>query len=195
MTDAPLLETIAPRIGLLLTAGLGAFLGSYLKKKAENLAIREDLDKLVDQVSEVTRATQRIEARTTRSLRVYERQLDILAKLYRHLHDALALFQGMTRGDAEPKEYAPLVQKSMKAGYEELVDGRLFIPPALVQKCEEFFKVTFEGHRDFSWATDPMNLDPSQRGEYWRKAASAAHEQVPTILRQIEEAARSLIDG
>jgi hypothetical protein len=50
----------------LLTLLLGAFLGylaSYMKKKGENLATHEDIDKLVDQMKAVTQATKEIEAK------------------------------------------------------------------------------------------------------------------------------------
>jgi hypothetical protein len=46
----------------LICAGIGSYLGSYLKKKGENLATHEDLDKLVEQVAAVTQATKSIEA-------------------------------------------------------------------------------------------------------------------------------------
>ena len=45
-----------------ISAGAGAYLGSYLKKKGANLATREDLDDLVEQMSAVTQATKAIEA-------------------------------------------------------------------------------------------------------------------------------------
>ncbi len=46
-----------------LSAGAGAFIGSYLMKKGENLATHEDINKLVDQVKSVTQATKEIEAK------------------------------------------------------------------------------------------------------------------------------------
>jgi hypothetical protein len=46
-----------------VSAGGGAYLGSYLKKKGENLATHEDIDQLVDQVRAVTTATKQIEAK------------------------------------------------------------------------------------------------------------------------------------
>lgn len=50
--------------GLSLAGGwLGAYLGAYLKKKGENLATHEDIDKLVDQVRAVTQTTKEIEAK------------------------------------------------------------------------------------------------------------------------------------
>ena len=46
-----------------LTAGAGAYVGSYLKTKGENLATHEDIGKLVDQVRAVTTTTKQIESK------------------------------------------------------------------------------------------------------------------------------------
>jgi len=47
----------------LVSAGIGAYLGAYLKKKGENLATHEDIGKLLDQVRAVTTITKEIEAK------------------------------------------------------------------------------------------------------------------------------------
>jgi hypothetical protein len=57
---------------LALCAGAGGFLGSYLKRKGENLATHEDIDKLVEQVRAVTTATKEIEAKISSD--VWDRQ-------------------------------------------------------------------------------------------------------------------------
>jgi hypothetical protein len=54
--------TVSDLIVTALVAGVAAYLGSYLKKKGENLATHEDIDKLVSQVSAVTAATKQIES-------------------------------------------------------------------------------------------------------------------------------------
>ena len=46
----------------LLGGWIGSFLGAYLKKKAENLATHEDVDKLVQQMKAITQATKTIES-------------------------------------------------------------------------------------------------------------------------------------
>jgi hypothetical protein len=46
-----------------LASGMGAYFGSYLKKKGENLATHEDINKLLAQVSAVTQTTKEIEAK------------------------------------------------------------------------------------------------------------------------------------
>jgi hypothetical protein len=50
----------------------GAYLGSYLKKKGENLATHEDVDKLVKQVAVVTETIKEIEAKISND--VWDRQ-------------------------------------------------------------------------------------------------------------------------
>jgi hypothetical protein len=56
----------------LVAAFIGSFLGGYLKKKGENLATHEDIDKLVAEMKAVTQATKEIEARISNE--VWERQ-------------------------------------------------------------------------------------------------------------------------
>jgi hypothetical protein len=53
-------------------AGAGAYFGSYLKKKGENLATHEDIDKLIKQVAAVTQTTKEIETRISNE--VWDRQ-------------------------------------------------------------------------------------------------------------------------
>src|SRR5258708_24320707 len=64
--------TLAVTVMSFLSGGAGAFLGSYLKKKGENLATHEDIDKLVDQVSAVTTAAKQIEAKISSD--IWDRQ-------------------------------------------------------------------------------------------------------------------------
>jgi len=65
-------KLIALALTTLIGAFVGSFLGAYLKKKGENLATHEDLDKLVEQVRAVTTTTKEIEAKI--STDVWDRQ-------------------------------------------------------------------------------------------------------------------------
>lgn len=190
---------IAKYVVLFVIAGLGAYLGSYLKKKGENLATHEDIDKLVKQVSVVTIATKQIEATISRASRVHERELEILGKLYRHLYIAQGLLQSMTRAgrmenEISSEEYAPKVAEAVNAAHEEFLSGRLFIPVPLVRLCEEFFNAVSEGQRDFAFSFHRM-IDPARQTEFWKSAGAIAYQQVPKILQQIDDAARSEIHG
>jgi hypothetical protein len=63
---------IAWGLTTLASSFTGSYLASYLKKKGENRAIREDLDDLLKQVRAVTTTTKEIEAKI--STDVWERQ-------------------------------------------------------------------------------------------------------------------------
>jgi hypothetical protein len=61
-----------PAVWSFIAAGLGAYFGPYLKKKGENLATKEDLQLIVDQVSAVTKTTEEINAQISNE--VWDRQ-------------------------------------------------------------------------------------------------------------------------
>jgi hypothetical protein len=48
--------------GVALASLIGAYFGAYFKRKGENLATHEDLDKLIEQMSAVTETTENIKA-------------------------------------------------------------------------------------------------------------------------------------
>lgn len=140
---------------------------------------------------------ERVKALLTRGYRIHERQLAILEKLYRHFVAAQNLIQRMTsagrmQGEISPQEYAPKVAEEMKAAVEEYLDGKLFLPEALVQECEAFFQAVSEGQHDFAFANLPM-LTPGQQAEFWKSAANVAFKTVPPVLKRIEDAARDVI--
>ncbi|HWY58608.1 MAG TPA: hypothetical protein VNZ03_29355 [Terriglobales bacterium] len=64
----PLLQFVI----LAVFAGGGAFLGSYLKRKGENLATHEDIGNVLEEVRAVTTATKEIEAQISND--VWDRQ-------------------------------------------------------------------------------------------------------------------------
>ena len=142
---------------------------------------------------------ERLRAFFSRTPRVHERQLDILQRLYSHFYDAQGLFQRMTAslrvaGEISPEEYESKVAAEMEAARVELSQGKLFIPAALAQHCDSFFNAVFQGRLDFSLAHNSM-LDPTQRSKFWTSAATVAHQEVPKILQQIDEAARAVMHG
>jgi hypothetical protein len=189
-----------PFVLLFVTPALGAYLGAYLKKKGENLATHEDIDKLVSQVSAVTAASKQIEARITRASRVHERQVDTLVKLYRHFFDAQGYLQRMAsparfEGERSVDEYRPLFAETMASARDTLTGGRLLIPPDLTEQCDRFFNSLFQGQAHLTFALHPMIVDGLQRAEFWKKAQQTAYEEVPKILQQIERAARDVIHG
>jgi hypothetical protein len=77
-----------------LSAGLGAYIGAHLKKKAENLATHEDIDKLLVQIKATTEATKSIEARISNEVwnrqREWEFKRETLLEGGRSIADFLA---------------------------------------------------------------------------------------------------------
>ena len=60
-------ESIGLLLGPFVTAGLGSYFGAYLKRKGENLATHEDMNRLVEQVEATTRATEEIKSQVSES--------------------------------------------------------------------------------------------------------------------------------
>ena len=75
----------------LVGAFTGSYLAGYLKKKGENLATHEDIAKLVEQMSAVTKATKDIEAKISSDLwdrqKRWELKREVLFEATRRLAD------------------------------------------------------------------------------------------------------------
>lgn len=80
----------------------GAWFGAYFKKKGENFATHEDIDKLVDQVKAVTTATKQIEAKI--SDEVWDRQKRWEVKRDA-LIDGVKKLSALVDGDEEARAY------------------------------------------------------------------------------------------
>ena len=91
-------------------------------------------------------------------------------------------------------EYARLNTQAIRAAVEDLLNGSLFIPAALVRQCEAFVKAVQMGRNTFAIAHDRL-MEPRKRAELWAAAARVAYEDLPKLLAQIEEAGRTLIHG
>jgi hypothetical protein len=180
--------------GVLLAAA------AWLIKSVVTNRLALDVEKFkIEMKANADTEIERVKSFLTRASRVHERQLDILQNLYQHLSDTQGWFQRMTSagrmsGEQSPEAYAPLVTKAMESARDELLHGRLFIPRLLAQQCDKFFDAVFEGRRDFSLAHYP-SIDPAQQAQFWKSAATVAHQELPKILQQIEGAARAVIHG
>lgn len=88
-------------------AGIGAYLGAYLKKKGGNLATQEDIDKLVEQVRGVTVAIKEIESRIEDEAwdrqRRWELKRDVLFEINKamtQMVSSLAIWNGIVEMDS-----------------------------------------------------------------------------------------------
>ena len=105
----------------LIAAGAGAYLGSYLMKKGENLATKEDFNDLKDQTRQLTQATKEIESRIDDQVwnqqRQWELKRDILLDATKRMADAgnklMALdtfWDQKVKGELGPEESQVTVQ-------------------------------------------------------------------------------------
>src|SRR5580692_2968236 len=108
--EDPLMQTVEIWGFLLVPVGawLGALLGPYLKKKGENLATHEDLQKLVTQVEAVTTATKQIETKISNEVwdrqKRWEVKRDVLFEAIRRtseIDNALRKIKAMLQVEAE----------------------------------------------------------------------------------------------
>jgi hypothetical protein len=116
----------------ILAAGLGGFLAGYLKKKGENRATHEDLDKLVKQVEATTNATKAIEARISDELwnrqRHWEMKRDSLFAALQALgrvDDALAgvaVVAEAERKTVKPENLSALKAEAKAAWHQAISD-------------------------------------------------------------------------
>lgn len=99
-------------IGLvsLISAGVGAYFGAYLREKGKNLATSEDIAKIVEQLQRTTKATEEVKATISNDLWLRQKRWDLRRDVYAQLLEALeSLAQSlyiMTGADAEAKARA-----------------------------------------------------------------------------------------
>jgi len=135
---------------------VGSFLGSYFKKKGENLATHEDISLLVDQVSAVTTTTKNIEAKISNEVwqrqRRWEMKRDVLFEMTKKqaaFEDALlnlnTVFEGERKQNpggpewAEPKSRASRRWNDADRKFEEtILLGRLVCGIPLVEASKGF---------------------------------------------------------
>lgn len=107
--------TLAVAVVTFLSGWTGAYLGSYLKKKGENFATHEDINKLVDQVSAVTTATKQIETKISSDLWDRQKQWELkreilfdaakrLSEIDNRLLSLQAFWEHLSHGKIEGEE-------------------------------------------------------------------------------------------
>lgn len=81
--------TLLEGVLVVLIAGGGAYLGSYLREKGKHYAMREDLDEILAQVRQTTRTTEEIKTHFSGALWVEQARWDLKRDLYYRLLENL----------------------------------------------------------------------------------------------------------
>jgi hypothetical protein len=110
-------------VGVAVVSGVGAYVGAYLKKKGENLATHEDIDKLQQQVAAVTTTTKQIEATISGEVWRRERKAERQLKAIDAVTDLTTQF--LQRSIADPK-YEPDLEWYSAFGAADAVINVLF---------------------------------------------------------------------
>lgn len=136
----------------------------------------------------------------TRTSRVHERQIDALMKLYRDLDKAQGFFQRLTSGsrvagEVSDDEYHRLLQCAVRSAQDTFSECHLLIPSLLAQQCDAFFTTLFSGQCKLQFAHQIVTVSGNERAELFQDARDTAFKQMPALLQQIENDARSLIHG
>lgn len=181
---------------------------SRLVRETEEFKIRLKAD--ADRETEALRAQLRGAADTeierTKAIlhnasRVHERQLDVLTKIYKHLWEANESFQSLVSGNRMPngpdeKEFHEWTLKALRGARTELLNSRLLVPQPLAEKCDEFLKKVLMGRFLYLQAHDStISNNPEVWVTFSEGAYKSAFETVPSILNDIENAARDIIHG
>ena len=74
-------------IGLIsvLSGGIGAFVGAYLRRRGENLATKADFDSLLSQLKQQTREVEEIKSEISQAGWIHQRRWDLKRELYAEL--------------------------------------------------------------------------------------------------------------
>jgi len=142
---------------------------------------------------------ERMKAVFSRASRIHDRQLDVLGKLHRHLYDAQTYFQGMMRtgrreNEADSGAYEKKLAEAIEAALNEFLNGKLLVPPDLVERCEQFFDALYDGRLAADLARE-VAFHPKQQNHFSKEAAEVAFKKLPSILRQIYDTGRTIIHG
>lgn len=143
---------------------------------------------------------ERVKAFLARAAHVHELQVDTLTKLYRHFWHAQGYLKRMAstgsgEGEFSADDYRRLWAEAIASARDTLSEGRLLIPLELTHECDRFFNSLFQGQLHLAIAENPMVVNGLQRAAFRNEAQKIALQEIPSILDQIDKAARVVIHG
>jgi hypothetical protein len=132
-----------------------------------------------------------------RASRIHERQVDALATLYASLREAHDYAQLMTKSATfvgeNPDAYPVELMRATKVAYEKFTATRILLPSAFAETCEAFFAKLQEAQVNYGFARQVPEIAPPQRADAWKRAGVIAYQEMPSLLKSLEDAARQII--
>lgn len=173
-----------------IVAALGAFLGAYLKTKGQNVATREDLALIVEQLRLTTRATEEIKAQIGGTLWVEQERWNLRREVYVRLlenltrcEDALRMYAELRKATArgDDQESKELREKWRSKAHEALQEIRRAASVAAIMLPEDARRVLEEFHGFWSRIVDEP--DARRLVEDWATHTERARKLLVSIAR------------
>ena len=174
---------------------LKSFIPSYLGEKAQNLATREDIARITD---EIERVKSQYAVLLGRQSSIYERQAETLTNMYKCLNDvhnySMLMTQAISIIGEQPYEAPELFKSALRHARDEFAIGRLYLPASITGFVDAFFQKVHERQLHVFLA-QAKSVNDQTRDKYWDKVVIISNEEIPALLQAIEEQARIIIHG
>ena len=173
------MELLAWGLATLIGAFAGSFLGAYMKKKGENLATHEDIDKLIDQVRAVTTTTKLIESNISGDLwdrqKRWELKREVLfeaTKRIADIEDALLSIDSVLKLEIREKKEGPAwteskYENAMKWSKASIAFDETKLLVAMV--CNNETKEALEAYGSFALQIS-TKISPGKDAEIYLKS-------------------------
>ncbi|MBM4905552.1 hypothetical protein HYO34_23145 [Vibrio parahaemolyticus] len=154
--EIPLDAYISAGVVTLITAGIGAYLGSYLKKKGENKEIKENFSNIKTQLEETTSISESIKDKIGKESHIYRykfesyhaKQIEAIEGVYTHLvalekraQSFIAISNNTDGGNPTIEEAIKANFKAAKAATEDFIEysslKQMWMPEDLHSEIEE----------------------------------------------------------
>jgi hypothetical protein len=135
-------------------------------------------------------------ARLARGTNLHLMQVEHLGKLGRFLFEAtengiMLTFGSRLNTDPSDQEIVKFFRGSLRSAYNEYLDCRLLLPPAVATQVESFFRKM----ADYRIQLGGLELTPAgdRHAEAFTAAQQTANKEIPELLKTIDDSARRII--
>jgi Txe/YoeB family toxin of Txe-Axe toxin-antitoxin module len=201
------LISIVNSLLILLIVCLGAiFLPSYLREKGKNLATKEDIGNITEQVERVkvdyTAAIERLRSDLSRTAYVHRVQFDLEIQSYREVWQKAINLRRTTHGlrplldaayaegeteESRRKERLDRYSKALDEFIITVDENKPFYVQGVFEKLNALSRLTYGEAVDYGFQR-------SDDAEYWRRAGKNV-EKINGLIDDICEAIRSRVSG
>ena len=172
---------------------IGAGLGAYIRKKGDNLAIKQDIGKITRKIQEVETEFLRISnEHQIRFSKLHEKRAEVISELYSRLYDyhwAVCAFLRDFHG-TEPSEQdsKKIDDKSYKFS-DYFHKHRIFFNEDLCSKIDKIIPILYSAYVPI----ERRDSKDNHLEEDWSKCAEIVQRQYPKIKESLESDFRKIL--